>query len=479
MFYHSSYSPLKEAQRFVESVQLPYNPKIIFFLEPGLNYCLDFFKEKFPQSKIVCVRFFEETFEDEASWDYLLRYEENKNLSQALIDSFGEEKLLSSTLLIWKPAQSLFGGQINDFIKSYKVCLEACKTLLVTRQFFEKKWLINSCNFILNAQKLICPKITTSLPLVITASGPSLSGSLPIIKKNRNNLFLLCLSSSLSVLIKNDIEPDLILTTDGGYWAGQHLKYLKKHNDIPLALPVEAFVPKEILKNNKLLLLSYNDSSSFISNEIIREAELPSFEALRNPTVSGTGLFLANKLTDNKVYFCGLDLAANKAFQHSQPNELEKNNCLNDFRIKTKEARQSSSRFNSSSLQIYRNWFESLNEKDTARVCRVIPKNSQQALGNIQDIDYQNFEKEINQSHKIQNKSIDFETLSIKPRARQKTIGHVIKMLDNEKWTRQIFPADYISMENAGFENDRQEIEKRLKDKILKLSQKIRKIADE
>ena len=481
MFYHSSYSPSKEAQRFAQSAQFPYNPKLIFLLEPGLNYGLDFFKQRFAQCKIVCVRFFDYTFEDQASWDYLLKYHKNIISPQSLINNFGEETLLSSSLLIWKPAESLFAKEIEEFICIYKTCLENCKTLLVTRQFFEKKWLINSCNFVLNAQNLLMLKGSLSLPLVITASGPSLEGAIKTIKENRKNIFLLCLSSALSVLIKNDIKPDLILTTDGGYWAGEHLKYLKKNKDIPLALPAESFVPKDILKKNKLLLLSYKDSSSFISNEILDQADLTSFQAQRNPTVSGTAFYFAKSLTENKIFFCGLDLAAKQGFQHSQPNELERNNSLLDTRIKTKEARQSSSRFNSSSLQIYRDWFISLDKNETSGVFRVIEKNSQDSLGNIKNIDYKDFEEEITKFQKdnIAAPKIEFSESSINAQKRQQAINHVIRMLDSPKWSRQIFPADYISMENAADENDRKVTQQRLNEKIQKLVGKIGKLIND
>ena len=98
IFYHSSYSPVKEAQRFVETSEFVFNPKYIFFVEPGFSYCVPFIKKQFPDSKIICIRLFDKSFEDEKNWDYILRYNQITNFSHTLIQTFGEEALLSSTV---------------------------------------------------------------------------------------------------------------------------------------------------------------------------------------------------------------------------------------------------------------------------------------------------------------------------------------------------------------------------------------------
>lgn len=478
IFYHSTYSPLKEAQRFIDSYQFLFEPKIIFFVEPGLNYFSNLIKQKFNKCKVVCIRMFEQSFEDENTWDFVIQYNKTKRLSQFLINTFGEELLLSSTVLIWKPSETLFKDSIKDFILQYKTTLESCKTLLVTRQFFEKKWLINSCNFIVHSKNYIEPVIKTKLPVIICASGPSLEPCLEIIKNFRKSIFVLCLSSALSVLVQNNITPDLILSTDGGYWAGEHLKVLKKNPDVTLAVPCEAFIPKTILHKNKILPLCYDDQSSFICSDILNKAKLPALKALRNPTVSGTALYLAKSITDNCIFFCGLNLAGAKGFQHSQPNELEKNNELIDSRIRTKDSRISRSRYNSESLEIYRDWFSLLPSNEVQNVYRVIQDNSQSSLGNIKDIDFNKFFDKL-KNYKSLSKDFKFTDASFIKTNPKEVLDFVIEKLSDEKWNRQIFPADYISIQNCPDENEKTVLLNRLNEKTQKLIQKIRLIADE
>lgn len=477
LFYHSSYSPLKEARRFIDSCNFINNPKFIFLLEPGLNYFTDYFHDKIKGCKIVCIRLFDHCFDDENTWDYILRYDGFQKLSQILLNTFGEENLLCSSILVWKPAENLFKELIDKFIFEYKETLQASKTLLVTRQYFEQKWLINSCNFIKYTNKLIKKSGKLELPVLVCASGPSLNCCIKIIKQFEDKFFIICLSSALSVLIKNNIIPDLVFSTDGGYWAGEHLKYLKKNKDIPLAVSCEAFVPKKILNNNPILPLQYNDSSSFISTQILEKTGIKSIEALRNPTVSGTGLFFATNITSKKVFFCGLDLAGASGFQHSQPNELEKNNELFDSRISTKENRISRSRFNSSSLDIYRDWFGSLENKDTQNVFRVIEKNSQNGLGNIKDITPDDFHNEL-KNFDSQKKAVWYEEETINKSTLSDSYNFIINQLKTEKWQNQIFPADFLSIQNSA-ENEIQVLQDRLNKKVNKLAGRIRKIADE
>ncbi len=475
VFFHSTYSPLKEAQRFIQNITFAFTPDYIFFIEPGLNYYNAIIKEKFPNSKTICIRLFDQPLGDEATWDYCIKYSDIANFKAYLINNFGEEKLLSSTIIFSKPAEALFQNQISQIIGQYKLALEDSKTLLVTRQFFEKKWLLNCCNFIKYAANFSNIEKRTSLPVVVCASGPSLEPCLKLLKASVDKVFIVCLSSATSVLLQNNIIPDIILSTDGGWWAGEHLKLLKKNKAIPVAAPCEAFIPKTILKNNPIIPLKYNDSSSFVSSEILDQSVIPFYSALRNPTVSGTALFFAQSITQNKIFFCGLDLQGGKGTQHTKPNEIEKDNSIKDSRIKNIETRISYSRYNSDSLKIYREWFCELN--DVENVYRVIDIN-QSALGKIKDITSKEFETMLSEKKTDIHKAQIF--LQTQPSAKTKsTFEYIIQNLKTQKWQKQIFPADYLSLNNCNDETQKQISQQRLNSKVEKLIAKIRTIADE
>ncbi len=475
IFYHSKYSPAKEAERFSNTIkqQLPadFLAKLILIIEPGIDYCSNLIKKSFTDCKIAAIRLFTDYKKTEfnSSFDYDIPYNAGKGFSQLLIDCFGEELLLASAIFIWPAAKNIFSTQIQQLLTDYKSALEESKTLLVTRQFFEKKWLINSCSFINYSKKLVLPKINDNQNIVITASGPSLEPCIDILKKYKTRFLLICLSSAVPVLLHNQIIPDFILSTDGGFWAGQHLKALKNFCNIPVAAPSEAFIPKIILASNPIIPLKYKDSGSFISNTILEKAGINGLDAVRNPTVSGTALFLGLTFNPKNIFFCGLDLAASYGFAHTNPNELEINNSLNDNRINAKNNRITRACFSSDSLKLYENWFACFENKGQI-VKRVIESNyKKNELGNIPDISIKDFETFMS-SESEQNNQIKFQNQTYQSTGKAAIFKFLLDSLSDSAWQKQLFPADFISMQNSNNEAAIQ----RLNQKLEKLKNKIR-----
>ncbi len=465
VFFHSKYSPLKEAERFVEAATLPYTPKLIFLIEPGFAYCNEFFKKKFNGCELAAIRLIDSNlFVSANKSDYEINYDKINNFTNYLVNTFGEEKLLGSAIFIWPAAQNIFNEKVQKILLEYKEALNQSKTLLVTRQFFEKKWLLNSCNFILHTKKTARVNTKISCPLVICASGPSLEPCLKSLEKNQNKVFIISLSSSLKALLDHKIIPDAVMTTDGGYWAGEHLKALKAYKEIPIICSSESYVPKKLLAQNPILTIEYDDSSSFISNEILKKACITGHKALRNPTVSGTALYFADNICDSQIYFLGLDLHEQPGLQHTKPNELEINNSLKDNRLKNSLTRNCTSMFNTQSLRIYEEWFSSLEyKKNIIRVMDLqFKKNS---LGNINEISSSDFDKRIFVLDKTNKHFFVFNERSFTNT--KAVFDYIIKQLESEKWQHQIFPADFIS-----FSSDKE----RLNAKVCKLIEKIGKL---
>ncbi len=464
IFYHSSYNPQREAERFISAYSFQNTkPDLIILVEPGFSYLYSILKEKFPESKIGILRLLKDFNESSSPWDFII---ENKRISDYLISKFNESVLLNSEVIIWPQAENLFREQIIDFYNEYKKALNYGKTILTTRQYFEKKWLINSIN-ILKYGNNFCKINIIDTPVVITASGPSLKSSLPVIKKLRNKFFLICLSSALPVLLNEKIIPDLCMSTDGGYYAKEHLKKLNKYN-IPLALGSEAACSKNILKNIPIILLNYSDG---ISSKLIDKTNIVCMKGERNGTVSGTAYKFARNITSKEIFFCGLDLSFAKGFQHTQPNELEFNNSLSDYKLRSKEKRIASGEMNKTSLDIYKNWFASLS--DTNSLYRVIDK-SLNKLGNINDITCDNFElklKELKERNKI-----NYISSCISKNSIENIIKSFFDNIEQDELLEQLFPIDYLSISHSKTPDEKEKLIKNLNKKKVSFENKIWKI---
>lgn len=473
IFFHSKYAPKTEAERFLSANTFEYSPKVIIVVEPGFSYLYSPLKKKYPDSKIGIIRIITQV-PDSSIWDFCINF---TDLSKESLKSlFTESELLSTQFLCWSAAQKLFSTEIKNIFGIFKESFDEAKSLIITRQYFEKKWLINAFNNIKYLEKYTDLTKKINVPVVITASGPSLKEALPYIKKYSDRIFIICLSSALSVLLKYQIKPDLVLTSDGGFWAGQHLKKLSNihfsQNNI-IALPAEAYIPGSITEQNIILPLSYHDG---LTKDFLKICGIKSIKAERNGTVSGTALELARTISENVIYFCGLDLCSSKGFQHTQPNEIEINSQITDNRISTSEGRTSKSGFNSYSLSIYRSWF--CQQTGLSQVYRIIEKGSQKSLGNIKDITTEDFENKIKG---CQKKSEYFmPTKEISKERKQKILKilfeHTEELLQSQLNLKQLFPLDFISLRHCRNENEKKEVMQRIENNLTSLKNKIKKI---
>ena len=71
-FLHSNYAPLKEAERYVQNLNPPYNPSLIIISEPALSYCADFLRQRFPAAKIGVIRYIRDFSIYNSRFDFVL-----------------------------------------------------------------------------------------------------------------------------------------------------------------------------------------------------------------------------------------------------------------------------------------------------------------------------------------------------------------------------------------------------------------------
>jgi len=464
LFLHSSYNPSKEAERFVQNIKTDFSPVYILIVEPGLGFSFPFLKQRFPQAKIGCVRFIKTT--DHSPFDFDIQFNENYTSFYKEIQKIIPTEFLFNTLFLsWEPAAKIF-TQENELIWNHIISiLENEKTLLITRQYFEKKWLINSCNFVKYSKHFVTITKKIDSPIVICASGPSLKSVLPTLKSNNDNIFIICLSSAVSVLKKNNIKPDLYLSTDGGYWANRHLR--KMENDVPLAITPESFVNKQILNSHNIFPLTYSDGLSSHLSEIYKNRFFP---AERNGTVSGTAIKLAENLSSNsQIYFCGLDLCSNKEFQHTQPNELEIANASYDNRINPSEKRNYGSSLPNQSLKFYEDWFK--NEQFSENSFRVIDFDERKNdLNNLKDISPKDFASNLDANSKKKENYFSKFLETNKETLCNSYKDFLIDQLENQETIKNIFSLDYVALlRNPESEEFKSKISNEKQDLIKKI----------
>lgn len=448
-FFHSSYSPQKEAQRFVENCNFPFTPTLIFITEPGISYCASFFRKRFPSAKLVGIRYLQEfkKFDDKFDFviDFFPYYKNLYSFENFLSSHFSESDILSSVFCSWNATPKYFPHFEKAFWQTIKNVTQKARTVLITSQFFEKKWFLNTIYFFNFLKNPVLLKNNISNDVLIIASGPSLQAAISLIQRNQNKYFIIALSSAIKCCFEHNIIPDLCFSTDGGYWAKEHLKILEKNPDTVIAISSESCCQKKILQRNPILPLIYDDG---ISKDMSIFSEIDFCNAKRNGTVSGTALQFAMENSTGNIYFCGLDLHSKIGFQHTNPNELQTNSQISDFKLNSTEQKQVSAMINSESLKVYENWFCNFNLHNK-KVFRIIEKNDRNnSLGQIQDISIEEFEKLI-PPNEIKKNFDTFFTNQNKKINLEKIKFFLKDNFFREEIKKQFYPLDFVQYSHS------------------------------
>ena len=469
---HSSYDPEKEGERFAASLGASFYPEYIIVTEPALSYCETFLRKRFPSARLCAVRYSEDFSESDKRWDIVFNAAKKEDeLSENLFASLGEEGLCSSLFASWYPSARAFPRKDEAVWREIKNAVDKGRDVLFTRSAFSSRWILNAF-FICKHIERVKTLIKGNAPLVVAASGPSLTNALPLLARFRKYYFLIAVSSALSVLNAHDIVPDLCFSTDGGFYAKAHLTRLAFVSGIPLALAEEAACGGTILSQNDIVPLSYGDG---FASKLFKSCGIPSVKIERNGTVSGSALSFAKAITDGPIFFCGLDLAPAPGLQHAEPNELDLRAEIFDVKTFPKETRASISRFTSGALRLYRKWFQALPEKETRNVYRLAHEyRFSNTLGAIGDVDFDFFEKSLSPNGTLPR--IADEALAQKKDVQKSALDFAKRHGQSDEWLHEFFPAEYISWKRETDGEEKGRKAKTLEKKSDELLKKIERL---
>ncbi len=465
---HSSYNPIREAERAVGTASCKFKPTFVFVLEPGLSYCTDFLKKAFPDSKLCALHFVRNFSQNDFKWDKVFFFDEPASLSDSIFNYMGDDGVVSCFFWEWPPSGKIFESEMRVAWEEIKRAVIKTRNILNTRAFFAKRWIRNAVRFCLFS-RYNAYVLKGQSPVIVCASGPSLKRSIPFLKQHRDSYFLVAVSSALAPLTDAGVIPDLCISTDGGYWAKLHLEFaLKKHN-IPLAIPLEGSCYAEILNNHTVIPISYGDG---VSENFLSSCNYLNVRAIRNGTVSGTAADFALSITSAEVYFCGLDLAPSDGYAHTQPNELEINASRFDNRLRTTETRVTPHTFNSPALEIYKKWFSTTNFFGKVfRLSDGYPYPNK--LGQVYDVDWTFFRQHLS-SETTTKPIVLYQTHEIEIKSRiQQLTEEIRRNKTNIEWIKAAFPQEQILAARSTNEEQRKAAEKNIEESMEKFTDDI------
>ena len=322
-YLHSRYSPLKEAEKYLKNWttenQLSDSSILVLF-EPGLGYLLSIIKKSFPRIKKIIVIFYsEETFSYCRSKNLLTAVEcwnpgADVSLTHFLSHQFPEFIPDNLVLMDWAPGRSCFSHSSQAIKSGFLNYLKILQGNTITTMKFARKWFYNSVRNYLE-QDFSLSLSSVQKNILIVASGFSLNSRIDEIKKKSGYFFIVALPSSVLCLLKEGIIPDLIITTDPGYYASLHYRSFPEESLIaaPFTFCPPSFRRKMIgIDQNTWLDKTFNPTGTLFS---LKSPEMG--------TVAATAIKIMHEISPSGIYITGLDLCYRGIEEHAAPHEFD------------------------------------------------------------------------------------------------------------------------------------------------------------
>jgi hypothetical protein len=355
---HSIHDPEKEAERFVSALNLSNETNIFILIEPGLNYIAPHLKGINEKAKIISLRCADNHDEIHKS-DYNIHDNIILNLEK-LIDSEDTIKIIE-----WRPALKVYAEKYVELLKAASAFFAIHETGRKSVAYFSKKRQINSKRNLSLLKNIVCgarlPPVKQSILVVL--AGPGLNNKLCLIKeRNTNNKpFIITVSSALKFFIENNIMPDIVVSTDSGYWTTPHFyeyaRLVKKNalSKKPLFIVSNTANIPTFLCNENFFVFKFSDDNDDNSKAI-------NYTLPERGTVSATALDIAKMLHgSNKIYKAGLDLQCMDLYTHAHPHCGDVQNYVAAGRLKPVSHLFFERALNTNdgkTLALYKTWFD-------------------------------------------------------------------------------------------------------------------------
>ncbi|MFP4687927.1 MAG: 6-hydroxymethylpterin diphosphokinase MptE-like protein [bacterium] len=250
---HSAYNPETEAEKLIPSQKTEHRKFIV--LGAGLGYVLNKLAEKFENSEVLLFEPYPELLREGAKkgiWSpenfkkFELIEPGHKEILPELGDFIPLEEFDCFTLVGWPDYQkknSVFFKKATTAIRRLR---QYYSVNLNTLREQGSVWLTNlreNFKHISHSEKIIFPENIN--PVAVVAAGPSLDKQLSWLKKNTEDLFIICVNTAGPILKKHRINVDIHVAMDARDVIAEDIFYSKVNH-----LLLSPFVKPEIIGNN-------------------------------------------------------------------------------------------------------------------------------------------------------------------------------------------------------------------------------------
>ena len=356
----SAYAPIEEAKRLINQFIQDNNEHIGIFLSIASFYHIEYFLSLNENNKAIVIE------KDIEIVKLILGNIEEKNLENIIIilnediesilaffNFYMNDHDTKKIVYIRHVRASNIDAETTQYYDDVNICLaNSIKEKLMSltsNYYFAPIWAKNVLyNMHFNtgySVKTYHNILNKEFPVLLVSAGASIDDYIEKIKKLSKTHFTLVLSHAFNTLIKNNIRPDAVISTDGGFYSSIHItELLKKENkDINIFTTHTAYpFPLTHIDNERIFYFSHDESLEKILYPI-NESDDKNTDDENNVyfymegSVIMPALRIAHMLNPKYILLAGCDFCHVNGKSHSIYSNAAALDFINSSKLKTFE----------------------------------------------------------------------------------------------------------------------------------------------
>ncbi len=314
---HSTYDPVREARRFAQAALAGAAavPTIVL-VGAAMGYLEEAILAEAPQARLLRVALSPDVAGIRGGAAQDTWWQPGSLTLPAFLARWLDESDLAGLRVVeWAPAAAAWPEEASSAHAAIRQFVERLKASYATTAAFGPLWLRNAiANFVGLQAVGPLPPARAGDVLCIAASGPTLEEALPSLRQHRQRMRLWALPSSVRPLAHAGLRPDLIVLTDPGLYALQHIPAAY---GVPIAMPLSAARGSWRFTDTVLL---FAQPYGFEKELAALLAPWPMPIIPPQGTVAASALQLAAAVGHRTIVFAGLDFCYRDILSHARPS---------------------------------------------------------------------------------------------------------------------------------------------------------------
>ncbi len=334
---YSKYNPSRTPVQIAENTILK-NETLYIIPSPLLLYGVDILLEKLPvDSFIVGIEVDQKLMKlslesSNAIIHPYFKYArlETREQLKSLIEDLGTWKYRRCEIVPLNSGYNLYQSEYDRLFQFASFVLSTFWRNRLTINKLGKLWIKNT---FINSKS-----ITTEIPdnegkpVVVCGAGASLEQSLSILKKYRDNLYIMAVDTALSSLVESEIIPDLVFALEAQFYNLGDFYNLSDHK-IDLLTDITGYPPvcREISGQ------VYNVFTDFFENNLLKRLEDKGFVKIKIPPLGSVGVAAvatALQIFQSNIFLTGLDFSFIPGKSHSKGSPFSNSLLRSSNRMK-------------------------------------------------------------------------------------------------------------------------------------------------